>query len=181
MVKNIRNVAHLYIFQMLDGLYLPSCYSYMSLGIAGEELKMPRCGPLVIGLYFYLWIPLIRSCFLFYKQLYIFPKLEIFRKFWAILCHPLNSSVAKSLLRCRTAKQSVTQELRNVPLDSIASKCSSDVCTFCWRIVGTWRLGVHYVCNSALLYFILFCVKVFFTFWGSMRESVVLGIAVFSF
>ena len=124
----------------------------------------------------------LRPCFLLYKELFIFSKLQICRNFWAILCYPFNSSVTKSLLRRPISKYSAMQESWNVPLNSTASKCSSDKSFFFWHIVGDWRLGVHYACNNVFFYFLFFfCVKVFLSFWGRLRERVVFGIAVFSF
>ena len=130
---------------------------YAICGIAGEELKMPRCKPSYNWVTFYCWMLFLRPCFLFYKELFIFPKLQIFRNVWAILWSPFNSSVARSLLRRPTSKQSAMRESWNMRLNSTASKCSSDNCTFCWRVVGDWRLGVHCAYKDVSFYFVCVC------------------------
>ena len=120
---------------------------YMLLGHCRGGVEMQLCD------HSYNWVILLMvnaiSTVLFsvLQKLLMFPKIEILRKFWAILCPPFNSSVTKILLRNPNSKQSVIRELRNVPLNSTASKYSSDIFTFCWCIVVDWRLVAHYACN----------------------------------
>jgi hypothetical protein len=90
----------------MDGLYLIICWSFMRLEYCRGGIKNSALYARLFLGNILLLNAVSTVCFLFYKKLFIFPKLQIFRHFWMILCCPFNSLVAMSLLRRPASKYS---------------------------------------------------------------------------